>query len=73
LAVTRQDLLARTADLGAVRLQAPQYAERVVWIDLQLRLAKPRYVWVAGGTFPLISLGLHGRRLRRQLLSECRA
>ena len=71
--VTGQDLLTRAADLGAVRLQATQYTERVVGINLQLSLAKPRYVRVAGGAFALISLRLHGWRLRWQLLSECRA
>jgi hypothetical protein len=73
LAVACQDLLARVADLGPVRLQATQYAERIVGIDLQLRLTKPRHVWVAGGTLPLISLRLHGRWLWWQLLRECRA
>lgn len=73
LTVTCQDLLARAADLGPVCLQATQYTERVVGIELQLRLAKPRHVRVAGGSFALISLRLYRRRLRWQLLSECRA
>jgi hypothetical protein len=73
LAVACQDLLASAADLGPVRLQATQYAKRVVGIDLELGLAKPRYVRMACRAFPIISLGLHGRWLRWQLLSERRA
>ena len=69
LAVARQDLLARAADPGPVRLQATQYAKRIVGIDLKLGLAKPRHVRMAGSAFPLISLRLHRRRLRWQLLS----
>ena len=71
LAVACQDLLARTADLRPVRLQATQNAKGIVRIDLELGLTKPRHVRMAGSAFPLISLRLHRRRLRWQLLSEC--
>jgi len=74
LAVAGQNLLARVADLSAVRLQAAQYAEHVVGIDLQLGLAKPCHVGMTGDAFLLISLPhrRNGRRLRRQLLGECK-
>lgn len=41
--------------------------------DLQLGLAIPGHIRVAGGAFLLISLAhrSNGRRLRRKLLSEC--
>jgi hypothetical protein len=71
LTVVRQDLLAAAADLGPVRLQTAQNPQDVIRIDLQLRLAKPGHVRMAGDTLLIISLRHQrsdGRRLRRQLL-----
>jgi len=71
LAVACQYLLAGAANLGPVCLRTAKNTQHVVGIDLQLGLAKPRHIWVAGGTFLIISLPRRrsdGRWLRRQLL-----
>jgi len=71
LAVACQYLLAGAANLGPVCLQTAKNTQHVVGVDLQLGLAKPRHIWVAGGTFLIISLPHRrsdGRWLRRQLL-----
>ena len=71
LAVACQYLLAGAANLGPVCLQTAKNTQHVVGINLQLGLAKPRHIWVAGGTFLIISLPHRrsdGRWLRRQLL-----
>ena len=66
LTVVRQYLLAGAADLGPVRLQTAQNPQHVIRIDLQLGLTKLAHVWMAGGTFLIISLP-HQRSDRRWL------
>ena len=69
LAVASENLLAGATDLRPVGLQAAEDTQRVVGIDLQLGLAKPGHVRMAGGALFVVAL-VHcgGRRLRRELL-----
>jgi hypothetical protein len=70
--VAGKNLLAGAADLRPIGLKTAEDAQRVVWIDLQLRLAKPGYVRMTGSALAVITL-VHrsGRRLRRELLGGC--
>jgi len=70
LAVTGEDLLARSADLGAIALQTAQDPEHVIRIDLKLQLAILDHIRMTGSAFLIVSLTHwrgYGRRLRRHL------
>ncbi|MGB6508175.1 MAG: hypothetical protein WBF07_08540, partial [Xanthobacteraceae bacterium] len=72
LAVTGQDLLTGLADLRPVGLQAPQNAQDVLRIDLELGLAELGHVGMTGGAFLWVSVADphsgYRRRLWRHLL-----
>jgi hypothetical protein len=69
--VISQHLLARSADPGAVALQAGEYRKYVILILRQFGLAELDDVWPAGGAFCLVA-PVWGCRLRRELLCEYR-
>src|SRR5262249_61065918 len=56
LAVASENLLAGATDLRPVGLQAAEDTQRVVGIDLQLGLAKPGHVRMAGGALFVVAL-----------------
>jgi len=65
LAVARQHLFARFADLGAVLLQAAEYAQHILRIDLELELAILGHIRVAGSAFLIVALAHRGGDRRR--------
>jgi hypothetical protein len=66
--VAGENLLAGATDLRPVGLEATENPQSVIGIDLQLGLAKPGDVRMAGGALLAITLVCGGRRLRRECL-----
>jgi len=69
--VAGENLLAGVTDLRPIGLETAEDTQRVIGIDLQLGLAKPGDVGMAGGALAVVALVWGGRRLRRELLGGC--